>query len=281
MAASNHVGSAVRIWNVVKGLSTADLARRIALPVSVTITGDPAVAQTLTARLMRETPAAPPTDGGSVLRATRAVAGPNTMPARGDEIVFHAARIITEEDLLAEIDRIAIKHRPLRIALAAAIPAFRPVVADQLSREYSLRNAKIAALSALPGIVPLTDWAMPITAVGDIFVLTRNQMALFLEIAACYGLPPDLQSRVREFAVVVGGAFFWRAAARQLVGMVPGGVGVAVKATIAYAGTYAVGKAGAAYISRGGHRIGPRELGTILRNGVRRAPLALRSPSVP
>jgi uncharacterized protein (DUF697 family) len=67
-------------------------------------------------------------------------------------------------------------------------------------------------------------------------------MILLLKIAAIYGKPIHLMDRFRELLPVVGGAFGWRAVARELAGYVPAGVGVAIKGTIAYAGTVAVGK---------------------------------------
>ncbi|MEO7720248.1 MAG: hypothetical protein ABIY70_28995, partial [Capsulimonas sp.] len=55
----------------------------------------------------------------------------------------------------------------------------------------------------------------------------------------------------RELLPVFGSAFGWRAVARELVGLVPGGVGVVVKGAIAYAGTYTVGKTASIYFSTG------------------------------
>jgi len=272
---SNHISAAVRIWNLVKGVSTADLERRIAMPVLVMLVGSPANVQAVTERLAYETPLREmPGDIQSVRRVTRAVDAGQSPVGRNDIAIDCDAAATSEAELARQMERIVDHHKKLRVAIAAAIPAMRPIVVDMISRDYSTTNAKIAAVSALPGIVPLGDIAMPLTAVGDIYLLTRNQMSLFLEIAAVYGLPPDLRARAREFAAVVGGAFLWRAAARQLVGIVPGGVGVVVKAGIAYAGTYAVGQAAALYLRRGGHRVGPREVTHFLRNNVK----LLKSP---
>ncbi len=143
------------------------------------------------------------------------------------------------------------QHPDLRLSLARHIPAFRPAVAAQLIADASWGNAKIAVVSALPGIIPFTDILLPATAVGDMILLTKNQALLLLRIAAAYGLPVDLKARMRELLPVVGGAFGWRALARELIGLVPGGIGVAVKGSIAYAGTYTVGKAAAIFYSTG------------------------------
>jgi hypothetical protein len=44
-----------------------------------------------------------------------------------------------------------------------------------------------------------------------------------------------------QIAAIVGGAFGWRALARELAGKIPFGGGLVPKAAISYAGTYTVG----------------------------------------
>jgi len=124
-------------------------------------------------------------------------------------------------------------------------------VVSLLIAEAAKDNAKIALLSALPGAVPFTGFLLPTTALGDMVLLTKNQILLLLRIAAAYGKDMDLRARTRELLPVVGSAFGWRAAARELIGLVPGGIGMVVKGCIAYAGTYTVGKAAAVYYSTG------------------------------
>ncbi len=46
--------------------------------------------------------------------------------------------------------------------------------------------------------------------------------------------------------------------ARELIGLVPGGIGLLVKGSVAYAGTYTVGKAAAIYYSTGQTLTGER-----------------------
>jgi len=48
--------------------------------------------------------------------------------------------------------------------------------------------------------------------------------------------------RAAEILSIVGGAFGWRALARELAGKIPFGGGIIPKGAIAYAGTYVVGK---------------------------------------
>ena len=80
--------------------------------------------------------------------------------------------------------------------------------------------------------------------------MTLNQAKMVLQIAAAYGQPLTVE-RARELAAVVGGGFACRAAARQLVGVVPA-LGWAIKAGIGYAGTAAMGRAAIEYFEHGG-----------------------------
>jgi len=175
-------------------------------------------------------------------------------------IVLHVGNLLEDEHAFnAVIAKIVAEHPVVRLALARRIPAFRATVAGVLTSEVSLKNAKVAVVSALPGVVPMLDVFLPATALGDMAILTRNQAELILRIAAAYGLPINLKARMKELLPVVGSAFGWRAVARELIGMVPGGVGVVAKGAVAYAGTYSVGKAATIYYSTG-QQISPAKL---------------------
>jgi oxalate decarboxylase/phosphoglucose isomerase-like protein (cupin superfamily) len=63
----------------------------------------------------------------------------------------------------------------------------------------------------------------------------------FLIAAAC-GKKVGYSERAAEILSIVGGAFGWRALARELAGKIPFGGGIIPKGAIAYAGTYVVGK---------------------------------------
>jgi oxalate decarboxylase/phosphoglucose isomerase-like protein (cupin superfamily) len=63
----------------------------------------------------------------------------------------------------------------------------------------------------------------------------------FLIAAAC-GKEVGYSERFAEILSIVGGAFGWRALARELAGKIPFGGGIIPKGAIAYAGTYVVGK---------------------------------------
>jgi uncharacterized protein (DUF697 family) len=98
-------------------------------------------------------------------------------------------------------------------------------------------------LNALPGVIPPLAILLPTTAIGDIVILAKNQAMMLFRLAAAHNLPLDLTSRSPDLAPLLGNAFGWRALARQLVAVVPGGVGVAARGAIAYAGTVALGEA--------------------------------------
>lgn len=118
-----------------------------------------------------------------------------------------------------------------RLALATNFPFVRSVVARDAVKATALQNALIGGVTIFPG----TD--MPL--------MTANQAKMLLQIAAAYGqrLGPE---RVTELAAVVGGAFVFRAVARQLLTLVPG-FGWAVKAGVGYTGTIAMGEAAITY----------------------------------
>jgi uncharacterized protein (DUF697 family) len=257
------LGGMLQFWKTVRGLSVAEIAAEAERPVHVACLGTDVDIRMLMDRLAIENLASQrpevavltgPTDirpyvGGYV--------NGNDVPASA--VVIDASIMHFGEEQLAErLARIVVERPQIRLSLARHIPAFRPAVAAQLINEVSWVNAKTAVLSALPGIIPLTDFLLPATALGDMMILTRNQVLLLLQIAAAYGLPVDLRARTRELVPIVGGAFGWRAIARELIGLVPGGIGVVVKGAVAYAGTYTVGKAATIYYSTGQSLTKPR-----------------------
>ena len=246
----------LKVWKIMRGLTGDDLVRLQNAPVSLAITGEASRRDALAARIGASSHIA---HYGSVAEAI----------AAGESAIVdsNSAEIAGAAGLTSVLTAIALKQPESRIALAAKFPVFRPIVADQLTVETARINAKVAALSALPGIIPFTDWLMPATAAGDILVLTRNQIDLLLQISACYNLPPDPKARLMELVPVVGSAFGWRAIARELVGLVPGGIGVGIKAAIAYAGTFAIGKAANAYYA-GGKNI---DMSQLYRDAIRAA----------
>lgn len=134
-------------------------------------------------------------------------------------------------------------HRPdLAVPVARRLPGFRGLAAEQVIRSVSRVNAEFAAIAGIPSVLPILAPLFPAVAGADVVVLTKNQVLMMFRLAAVYGEDLALKSRVREVLPVIGGAFGWRTLARQILGMVPGGVGLGVRAAIAYSATYATGR---------------------------------------
>ena len=116
-------------------------------------------------------------------------------------------------------------------SLAARLPVLRPAVCGELIRSFSKKNALVSAAVFVPGV--------------DMPVLTLNQVRLVARIALAHGQELD-RDRAVELLGVVGAGFGFRAAARELLDLVPV-AGWALKGAIAYAGTRAVGEAAVRY----------------------------------
>jgi len=95
--------------------------------------------------------------------------------------------------------------------------------------------------------VPLLD--LPLN-VADMVVLTKNQLVMSYKIALASGKKGEPRELIGEVVGVIGSGFLFRQAARQLVGLVPV-VGIVPKVAMAYAGTWAVGRAVAAWATEG------------------------------
>ncbi len=258
------INNLMRVWKLVRGVTGDELRALQSRDVKLAVVGTPANRAWAMARLGES--AGVVTEYDDQLQSL----------TKTKQLVLNAddPALQTDAGWSSALASVAKLKPELRIALGAQVPAFRQVVAEQLAREYSVTNARLAAISALPGIVPMFDWLLPATAAGDMLVLTRNQMTLVLEIAACYGLEPDPRARLTEMIPVVGSAFGWRAIAREALGIVPGGVGVAVKAGVAYAGTYAVGRAASYYYATGGRKL---DLSGLFRGSLKGALLKSRN----
>ena len=271
-AVPGHARGAWQVWNLVKGLNVSEIAEAAERPFHLALVGSQDHVDLLTARLALET--AEPHDLGpsgpaDISRFVQSYGVEADVPV--DSLMLDAQTLTASEtELGATLAGMAAAHPDLRLSLARHVPAFRPAVATLLINEAAKENAKLAMLSALPGVIPFTDFLLPATALGDMILLTKNQGLLLITIAAAYGKEVDLKARTRELLPVAGSAFGWRMAARQLIGLVPGGVGVAVKGAVAYAGTYTVGKSASLYYSTGQTLSRPR-LQQVYRDALQQA----------
>lgn len=108
--------------------------------------------------------------------------------------------------------------------LAARVPLLREAVCRQLVASCSRKNGMLAAAVWIPG--------------SDLPVLALNELRLVSRLAQAHGIG----SGAPELVATLGAAFGLRALARELPDRIPA-AGWAVKGTLAYAGTRALGEA--------------------------------------
>ena len=158
--------------------------------------------------------------------------------------------------VLSEPD-LAYAHLPL----ARAIPGFRYDVALRIIQNVSIENAIFVASTSLGNVIPnpLQPLASVAEGLGDLVVLTGNQLRMLFAIGAAYGLPVGYRNQAAEVGSIVAAAFGWRSIAREMVGKIPLGGGVVPKAAIAFAGTWAIGD-GIVYFYTTGRKLTRKEI---------------------
>ncbi len=251
---------ALTLWKILKEVSIRQVRKDAEKRFTLGLAGTVEELDGLRAALLSLPPNAwAPADAQAMLQSVQLPAIEPVRGLRGADLVITYHRhlpmlqglrvpVITADQGMGSVVEQALEERAdLILALPRRFPAFREEAARQVVAATSRANAEIAIASALPGVIPMGDVLLPATGVGDIVVLTKNQLILLFKVAAIYGKPLNFRDRIRELLPVVGSAFGWRALARELVGIVPGGVGMVVKGVIAYAGTMAIGKAAALY----------------------------------
>ena len=132
----------------------------------------------------------------------------------------------------------------LDLALGRQFLPFRRLVVERIIQMVARENALFAIASALPNVVPSMieiPWVFGEFA-SDTAFLTVNQVRMAFQIAAACGKPIGLGNQKAAMLTIAGGAFGWRALARELVSHIPLGGGLIPKGAIAYAGTYLAGK---------------------------------------
>ena len=132
----------------------------------------------------------------------------------------------------------------LAVPLARQFPAFRRAATDRIVQAVACENALFTVATALPNVVPTLfelPWIVGEFA-SDTAFLTVNQIRMAFLIAAACGGEVGFAHQKAEIAAIVGGAFGWRALARELAGKIPMGGGLIPKGAIAYAATFVVGK---------------------------------------
>ena len=133
-----------------------------------------------------------------------------------------------------------------RLALAIAFPFMRRALARESVQITALENAGLGLIPFIPG--------------ADLPLMTLNQAKMALQIAAAYGNEMSVE-RIKELAVVIGGAYLSRALARELIEFVPI-LGFAIRTGVAYASTSAMGYAIIEYFEGGEDATGVANVAT-------------------
>jgi uncharacterized protein (DUF697 family) len=123
--------------------------------------------------------------------------------------------------------------------LAARLPVLRRAVARRLVSSFSAKNGVVAAAVFVPG--------------ADLPVLALNEVRMLLRIEQAYGLAPEPRERAPEILASLAAGIGLRAAARELLDLVPF-AGWAVKGAVAYAGTRGLGEAAIRRLESSGPR---------------------------
>jgi len=134
-----------------------------------------------------------------------------------------------------------------RLALARHFPGLRTQVFQSLIQETAQANAKFAFTTGLAETVPILSAPL---ALGDILVLTKNQVVLGYRIMLAAGRDGEPRRMVGEVLGILGGGLLFRQIARELVGLIPV-AGLPLKIAVAYSGTWAIGRAMAMWAADG------------------------------
>jgi hypothetical protein len=178
-------------------------------------------------------------------------ADPNP-PAEVDIVLYEegldvpeGAAVFHRDDLRRTVSAVLDANEVLGVPLARQFPVFRPAVVEHIIHSVARENALFALATALPDVIPSMielPWALGEWA-SDTAFMTANQFRMAFLIAAAHGGHAGFSEQKGQIVSIAAGAFGWRAIARELVGKIPFGGGLIPKGTIAYAGTYVVGKA--------------------------------------
>jgi uncharacterized protein (DUF697 family) len=190
---------------------------------------------------------------------------PPAVPAVDERARLTAPSLDTRlaRDLARTLARLA--GPDARLALARQLPPLRPPVLDAVIEETAQANAGYALATGLAETVPVLTAPMNL---GDLVVLTKNQLVMSYRLALACGRDGDPRRLIPEILGVLGGGLLFRQLARELIGLVPV-LGLVPKVAIAYGGTYAIGRAIAAWALEG-HEVSPDTVARFSREGLER-----------
>ncbi|CUU05089.1 MAG: hypothetical protein N2045_04055 [Fimbriimonadales bacterium] len=245
MAIRQKLSQLTHWWNIVKELSPRQVEQELLTPFRIALVGQPDRTEAVW-RVLTE--GASPT---MLQTASEYVKRFTSPPNEEFDFVLACDVLEVPQDAVEAVVDHFHKHEFPLVALARVLPGTRTLVVNRIIEDVATLNAGLAMLSAVPSVFPLLGLLAPPAALADMVVLTKNQLMMVLRVAAAFGKAPDWKQRLPELSSVLGAAFGWRAVARQLVGLVPGGVGMVVKGMVAYAGTLTVGRAVAWFYATG------------------------------
>ncbi len=134
-----------------------------------------------------------------------------------------------------------------RLALARQLPPLRAPLFQALIQEVAQANASFALTTGLAETVPVLTAPLNL---GDIVVLTKNQLLLGYRIVLAAGRDGEPRKLLAELVGVLGGGVLFRQMAREMVGLIPI-AGIPLKVAVAYSGTWAIGRAVALWVTEG------------------------------
>ncbi len=134
-----------------------------------------------------------------------------------------------------------------QVALGAQLPPLRAAIFTRTIERTARANASFALTTGLAEAIPVLTAPLNL---GDMVVLTKNQLMMCYRLALTAGREGDPKALMSEIIGVLGGGVLFRQIARQLVGLIPI-AGLLPKVAIAYAGTFAIGKAMVAWTTEG------------------------------
>jgi uncharacterized protein (DUF697 family) len=127
----------------------------------------------------------------------------------------------------------------LRLGLGRQFSGLRTLLFTALIDETARANASYAFTTGIAEVIPVLNIAMNI---GDVVILTKNQLIMSYKIALVAGKTGTPRHLMGEIFGVLGGGLLFRQIARQLIGLIPV-VGIVPKVAVAYGGTWAIGRA--------------------------------------
>jgi uncharacterized protein (DUF697 family) len=152
-----------------------------------------------------------------------------------------------------------------RLSLARQLPPLRPPLFQSLTQEVAQANASFALTTGLAETVPVLSAPLNL---GDVVVLTKNQLLLGYRIVLAAGRDGEPRTLIAEIVGVLGGGLLFRQMAREMVGLIPI-AGIPLKVAVAYSGTWAIGRAVALWVTEG-RAVTAESLRTMTKEGLDR-----------